>query len=318
MTTRPAPAVLAQYTRSGLVEGVHVGHAVVVDSAGAVVRAWGDPEHLIFPRSSNKPAQAAAMVASGLDVPTHLLALAASSHSGEDMHLAGVRDLLNLAGLDEGALQTPADFPLDPQERDAWLSGGRAPEPIAMNCSGKHAAMLLTCVVNDWPVSTYRLPEHPLQQGVRAQLEVLAQEPVVHVGTDGCGAPVMSLTVAGLARMMSSCVQGGADSPGGRVAAAMTAFPDLVGGSRRDVTSFMRAVPGLVAKDGAEGVYVAALADGTAVAIKVEDGSDRGRRVALAAILVGLGVDPGALEQHLRLPVSGGGAVVGHVESTLA
>ena len=93
MTTRPAPAVLAQYTRSGLVEGVHVGHAVVVDSAGAVVRAWGDPEHLIFPRSSNKPAQAAAMVASGLDVPTHLLALAASSHSGEDMHLAGVRDL---------------------------------------------------------------------------------------------------------------------------------------------------------------------------------------------------------------------------------
>lgn len=309
--------MLAQYTRSGFTEGVHIGHAVVVDSSGSITRQWGDPDHVIFPRSSNKPAQAAAMVAAGLDVPDRLLALAASSHSGEAVHLAGVAELLEMAGLDDRALRTPADFPLDPDERDIWIREGRHPVAIAMNCSGKHAAMLLTCVLNDWPVESYLDPTHPLQSGVRGQLESLAGESVGHVGVDGCGAPVMSLTVSGLARAMSRCMSEEPGTPARRVGDAMAAHPEMVGGSRRDVTSFMRAVPGLVAKDGAEGVYVAGLPDGTAVAIKVEDGSERGRRVALAAILVGRGCDRAALAEHLRLPIWGGGTVVGWVESPL-
>ena len=257
------------------------------------------------------------MVAAGLDVPDHLLALAASSHSGEELHLTGVREILGIAGLDESALQTPVDFPLDLDERDAWIRDGRSPVAIAMNCSGKHAAMLLTCVINGWPISSYLDPQHPLQRAVHAQLELLASEPIGHVGIDGCGAPVMSLTVAGLARVMSRCVSDEPGTPARRVADAMAAHPESVGGRRRDVTAFMRAVPGLVAKDGAEGVYIAGLPDGRAVAIKVEDGSIRARRVALAAILVGLGCDPRALDEHLRLPLWGGGAVVGWVESPL-
>jgi L-asparaginase II len=316
--TDAAPAVLATYTRSGLLEGVHVGHAVVVDPSGTVMRSWGDAEHEIFPRSSNKPAQATAMVRHGLDLPDHLLALSAASHSGERFHLAGVHEILESAGLDVGALQTPADFPLDPRERDAWIADGRRAAPIAMNCSGKHAAMLATCVINDWPLDTYRQADHPLQQSIRWQLEALAGEQVRHVGVDGCGAPVLSLSLTGLARSLSRAVQGEPDDPGRRVTAAMVAFPDFVGGTNRDVTAFMRAVPGLVAKDGAEGVYVASLADGTAVAVKVEDGTERGRQVALAAILVGLGVDPEALEGLLVIPVLGGGEVVGQVSSPLS
>jgi L-asparaginase II len=312
-----APAVLATYTRSGFTEGVHVGHAVVVAPDGTVLRAWGDPDHVIFPRSSNKPAQATAMVRHGLDLPEHLLALSASSHSGERFHLAGVRAILAQAALDESALQTPADFPLDPRERDAWIADGRREVPIAMNCSGKHAAMLATCVINDWPTDDYRAADHPLQQSIRWQVEALAGEQVQHVGVDGCGAPVLSLTVAGLARSMSRAVQDDPDSPGRRVTAAMAAFPDFVGGTNRDVTAFMRAVPGLVAKDGAEGVYVAALPDGTAVAIKSEDGSERARQVALATILVGLGADPEPLGSLLRIPLLGGGAPVGEVASPL-
>jgi L-asparaginase II len=309
--------VLATYTRSGFTEGVHVGHAVVVAPDGTVLRAWGDPDHVIFPRSSNKPAQATAMVRHGLDLPEHLLALSASSHSGERFHLAGVRAILAQAALDESALQTPADFPLDPRERDAWIADGRREVPIAMNCSGKHAAMLATCVINDWPTDDYRAADHPLQQSIRWQVEALAGEQVQHVGVDGCGAPVLSLTVAGLARSMSRAVQDDPDSPGRRVTAAMAAFPDFVGGTNRDVTAFMRAVPGLVAKDGAEGVYVAALPDGTAVAIKSEDGSERARQVALATILVGLGADPEPLGSLLRIPLLGGGAPVGEVASPL-
>lgn len=316
MTT--APAVLAAYTRSGFTEGVHVGHAVVVAPTGVVARSWGDPEHVIFPRSSNKPAQAAAMVRHGLDLPEHLLALSASSHSGERFHLAGVRAVLAQAGLDEAALQTPADFPLDPRERDAWIADGRREVPIAMNCSGKHAAMLATCVLNDWPTDTYRSIDHPLQQSIRWQVEALAGEQVEHIGVDGCGAPVLSLTLAGLARSMSRAVQDEPDSPARRVTAAMRAFPDFVGGTNRDVTAFMLAVPGLVAKDGAEGVYVAALPDGTAIAIKSEDGSERARQVALASILVSLGVDPDALALLRRIPLLGGGSPVGEVSSPLA
>jgi len=317
VTSRPGPEVLAHYTRSGFTEGVHVGHAVVVDASGSVIRSWGDPEHVIFPRSSNKPAQAAAMVDAGLDLPDRLLALAASSHSGEAPHLTGVLEILDLAGLDESALQAPADYPLDLDERDDWIREGRTPVAIAMNCSGKHAAMLLTCVVNAWPTDSYLDAGHPLQRAIRAQLETLAAEPVGHVGVDGCGAPVMSLTVAGLARVMSACVAGVPGTAPRRVADAMVAHPQVVGGARRDVTAFMRDVPGLVAKDGAEGVYIAGLPDGRAVAIKVEDGSIRARRVALAAILVELGCDRDALGAHLRLPMWGGREIVGWVESPL-
>ena len=310
--------MLATYLRSGFEEGQHVGHAVVVGPDGAVQRAWGDPDHVIFPRSSNKPAQAAAMVRHGLDLPEHLLALSASSHSGERFHLAGVRAILDQVGLDESALRTPADYPLDPRERDAWVADGRREAPVAMNCSGKHAAMLATCVINGWPLDDYRAADHPLQQSIRWQVEALAGEQVEHIGVDGCGAPVLSLTLAGLARSLGRSVQEGADAPAGRIARAMCAFPDFVGGTNRDVTAFMRAVPGLVAKDGAEGVYVAALPDGTAVAIKSEDGSERARQVALARILVLLGADAGALEPLLSVPVLGGGRPVGEVASPLA
>jgi L-asparaginase II len=312
-----APAVLATYSRSGFVEGEHLGHAVVVDHDGVIVRSWGDPSSEILPRSSNKPAQAVAMVRHGLDLPTHLIALSAASHSAERFHLAGVHEILTSAGLDESALQTPPDYPLDPRERDAWVGDGRRPVPIAMNCSGKHAAMLATCVVNGWPLDSYRQPDHPLQQSIRWQVEALAGEQVGHVGVDGCGAPVLSLTLTGLARSLSRAMLDEPESPSRRVTGAMAAFPDFVGGTNRDVTAFMRAVPGLVAKDGAEGVYVAALPDGTAVALKVEDGAERARQVALAAILVGLGVDRELLAPLLAIPVLGGGQPVGEVSSPL-
>lgn len=319
---------LAVCTRNGIDESVHVGHAVVVAPNGAVLRAWGDPERVILPRSSNKPAQASAMVGVGLDLPDNLLAIAASSHSGEPVHIDAVRALLQHAGLEEGALQTPADFPLGRQARDAWVASGRGPEPIAMNCSGKHAAMLATCVRQDWPLDSYRDADHPLQRAIAEGVADLAGESIPAVGVDGCGAPVLGLSIAGLARSVSRVAHADPASPPGRVGAAMQRYPELVGGTERDVTAFMRAVPGLVAKDGAEGVYAAALPDGRAVAIKVDDGSDRGRQVALARILLllgvdgadgadGAGADRGALEALAHIPVLGGGRPVGMVWSPL-
>lgn len=315
--TTPAPAVIASYTRSGFTESDHHGHAVVVDASGAVIRSWGDPDHVIFPRSAAKPAQAAAMVRNGLDLPDHLLALAAASHGGERIHLAGVHEILALAHLGEDALQTPVDYPLDPRERDVWVSDGRHPSRIAMTCSGKHAAMLLTCQVNGWPIDTYCDPRHPLQQAIRWQVEALAGEAVQHVGVDGCGAPVMAVSVTGLARTLSRTMTEEEHAPARRVGQAMVAYPEFVGGGHSDVTQLMRAVPGLVAKQGFEGVGAAALPDGTAVAVKVEDGSERARQVSVAAVLAGLGIDRTALEPFLTIPVLGGDDVVGQVSSGL-
>jgi L-asparaginase II len=186
-----------------------------------------------------------------------------------------------------------------------------------MTCSGKHAAMLLTCTINDWPVVDYREPSHPLQQAIRRQVEDMAAEPVAHIGVDGCGAPVMAISIAGLARTMSGWPSGEPDSPARRVGAAMAAFPEFVGGEYSDVTRLMRAVPGLAAKNGFEGVGVAALSDGTAVAVKVEDGSERARQVAVAAILAEIGVDRVALAPFLTQPVPGGGGVVGQISSPI-
>ncbi|MFI5100050.1 MAG: asparaginase [Actinomycetes bacterium] len=307
--------MLAEVVRSGFVEGVHRGSVVGLAADGTTALAAGDPAAPVFPRSASKPLQAAAMVELGLDLDGELLALAAASHSGEPFHLDGVRRILAGAGLDVDALRTPPEEPYDVQAARDWLRAGHGPEPLTMNCSGKHAAMLATCVVNGWDTATYLDPEHPLQVALRAALERYAGEPVAASGVDGCGAPVLALTLTGLAGAVRGCVLADPASARRRVVDAMRAYPEWVGGTRRDVTALMRGVPGLVAKDGAEGVEVAACADGRAVAVKIDDGASRARQVVTAGALLALGFDHPVLAGQRRYPLSGGGRTVGEVRA---
>lgn len=307
------PARLAEVVRNGLVECVHYGALVVLSPGGQIQLARGDVDALMFPRSSNKLMQASGMLGAGLDLVGPQLAVAASSHSGQAHHLAAVRQILAGAGLSEADLQTPADLPLGEAERDAALRAGVVPAPILMDCSGKHAAMLATCRANGWPTSTYLSPLHPVQQAARDGVEALSGETVRASGVDGCGAPVLALTLPGLARAFSAAVQATAGSPARRVADAMREFPEYVGGTDRDVTRFMAAVPGLLLKDGAEGVYAGALADGTAFAVKVSDGAERASQVVVSAVLRWLGVRAEVVEELGQLTVLGGGRPVGAV-----
>jgi L-asparaginase II len=309
--------VIADVVRSGFVEGHHHGSVVAIDSEGVTAIAIGDVSSPIFPRSSNKPLQAAGMLRSGLQLDGELLALAASSHSGEPQHLDGVRRILGSAGLSVNDLQTPPDLPLDDSAREDWLRHGRGREPIAMNCSGKHAAMLATAVASGWPIQTYLDPEHPVQLAIRSTIEELAAEKVTAVGVDGCGAPLFALSLAGLARAFAELVRAAAETPEGRVSAAMRAHPWHVAGTRRDATLLMAGVPGLLAKDGAEGVFAAALDDGRAVAFKVDDGAARARAPVLIAALRRLGFDAPVLDELATTPVLGGGRTVGHVRAVL-
>ncbi len=305
--------VLAEVVRSGFVESVHRGSVVVLDSDGSVAVRLGVPDEAILPRSANKPLQASGMRGLGLGLSGELLALSAASHSGEERHIEAARAILAGAGLQADDLQCPADVPYGSQARLAWARSGRGPERIAMNCSGKHAAMLATAVVRGWPTQTYLDPEHPLQQQLLRDIEARAGEPVAWTAVDGCGAPLFGLTLTGLARAVRSLVVPEPGDVGRDVADAMRAFPEYVGGTGRDVTLLMAGVPGLLVKDGAEAVYVAATADGHSLALKVEDGAARACVPVLVGALRGLGVDASVLDELAETPVLGGGRQVGVV-----
>lgn len=307
--------VLAEVVRSGFVESVHTGSVVVLDADGGVAFSAGQPEEPVLPRSANKPLQAAGMLDAGLVLAGELLALAAASHSGERHHIEGAEQILDGAGLDAGSLQCPPDFPYGVEARLAWLRSGRSAERLAMNCSGKHAAMLATCVTRGWPVATYLDPAHPLQRAVREAVEQLAGEVVATVAVDGCGAPLLGLSLTGLARAVRSLALATPGDSGRAVADAMRAHPDYVGGTGRDVTALMRGIPGLLAKDGAEGVYVAVLDDGRAVALKIEDGSARACVPVLVRALRVIGVEAEVLGDLAETLVLGGGQPVGVVRA---
>jgi len=309
------PVIMVEVVRSGFVEGHHRGSAVALSPAGEVLVAYGDVTSPMFPRSCNKPLQAAAMVRLGLQLPLPLLALVASSHSGETMHVDGVRQILDDAGLDESALQTPADWPLDDDAREAVVREWGSKSSLLMNCSGKHAGMLATCVANGWPVDTYTEPDHPLQRAIGATFAELTGEPVARVGVDGCGAPLLSTSLTGLARAFTGLALASPESAEGQVAAAIRQHPQLVSGSARDEAALLAALPGAIGKAGAEASYAVALADGTAVALKIDDGAYRARPVAMAAVLQQLGVSHPVLDEQVRAPVFGAGRQVGEVRA---
>ena len=235
-------------------------------------------------RSCNKPIQALAMVRLGLDLSDELLALTCASHSGEAFHLDGVRRILAGAGLTESALQTPPDYPVDEATREAAIRDGRERDSISMNCSGKHAGMLATCVVNGWDTANYRDPDHPLQVAIRETFEELTGGPVVAVAVDGCGAPLLSCSLTGLARAFRTLAVA-QDGPEHRVAEAIRRQPAWVSGTARDELALLTAVPGAIGKAGAESCYAVALPDGRSFALKADDGAARVRPVLMAEAL---------------------------------
>jgi L-asparaginase II len=302
-------AVLAEYVRDGFVESAHRGYLLALNADGSTALELGDSSALIFPRSCVKSIQGAAMVRAGLKLEPRLLALGCSSHSGSSEHLTGVREILAMAKLDESALQCMLDKPLGDLERRDW--GDKPATRISMNCSGKHAAMLLTCVVNGWPTHSYLDPAHPLQVAIKAELESLAGEKITLTSTDGCGAPLFLLSVAGLARAIRN-ITISKDPIHQEVMAASRAFPEMVAGKGRLTTQMIEAVPGLYMKDGAEAVEVASMPDGRTLVFKVSDGSLRPFRVLVHAGLKKLGIDSPYEPENLL----GGDRVIGNIRAT--
>jgi L-asparaginase II len=313
LVREPLHAPVAHLIRGGMTEGIHYGSVVVLGADGQVQFQLGDIEAAFYPRSALKPVQAVAMVRAGLPLDGDLLSLTAASHSGEERHLAGTRRILELAGLAEDHLRNVPDMPYDPVVRDSWVREGRPPSRLAQNCSGKHAAMLYACRLNGWSLEGYLDPAHPLQQAIAEIVEDLTGQRIARVTVDGCGAPLFSVSLHGLARAAARITTAVSGTPEARVADAMREHAEMASGSGRDVAALMRAVPGLLAKDGFEGVQVAALPDGRAVAVKIADGANRARVPVAAAALGRAGVDPGLLTEFRGEALLGGGQAVGCV-----
>lgn len=268
--------IVVEVRRNGVVEAVHRVHAVAV-RAGAVVAEAGDAQLTCFMRSASKPLQAVPLVRAREDLPDDELAIACASHRDTPEQIAAVRALLARAEATEDDLEL-------------GLQEGRPPQPIHNNCSGNHAGMLALCRARGWPIEGYRLPEHPVQRACRdVHAEAAEVGPgELPTGTDGCGIVTFALT---LEQMAYAYTRLESLSGGGRVAAAMRARPDLVGGPDGVDYVLMRDAPGWLAKGGAEGLLCAAGPDGLGIALKTEDGASRAHGPALAAFLRGLGTD---------------------------
>jgi L-asparaginase II len=300
---------IAVTTRSGFDESVHFGAVVVVDGAGCVVFHVGDPEVVVYPRSSMKPIQADAMIRAGFVGTDEQIALACASHVGTPEHVAVVESILADAGLTVAALGNTPDWPLDRHAAETLIAGGAAPAPLYMNCSGKHAAMVATCVRNGWDVEGYLDPTHPLQEMITRRVVELAGE-VVHIGVDGCGAPAHAFRLRELAVAV-----GRVANEAGPVWRSMSGHPVLVGGERRASAKLMAGAPEFLAKEGAEGMFVAARPGGPSVAVKVADGAGRAAGPVAAAALrqVGIEIDPATIGR----PILGHGHPVGDVRPML-
>lgn len=297
----PGP-VAVEVVRSGAVESVHTGHLVVLGPRGEVVLERGRPERPVFWRSAAKPLQATAVVTAGVDLTGPQLALAAASHAAEPAHVEVVESTLRDGDLTEADLGCPPDWPIDDAAFATAYPGGR--RRVYMNCSGKHAALLRACLQQGWPTAGYLDATHPLQQHLRTTVEQIAGEAVTATAVDGCGLPLHALSLRALARSFR-------ELRAGAVAAAMRVHPVLVDGTGRFTTRVLAGVPGVLAKNGAEGVYAAALPDGSAFALKIDDGAMRAAEVLAANLLAFVGAT-GDLPP-LSTPVLGGGEPVGEI-----
>jgi L-asparaginase II len=311
---------LVEVVRSGFRECVHRGSLVILDAGGEPAAALGEVHLPIYPRSTNKPMQALALLRNGFEpVDDAELAITTASHYAEPDHVALVQRLLDRFGLTEDRLACPPDLPWEEQARAEALAGrdrAQAARRIYMNCSGKHAAMLATCALNDWPAEGYLDAAHPLQQAVAATIADVTGEPETDLGIDGCGLPIVPVSLVNLARAYATLATAAPGSGERRVADAIRTHPRVISGTAAPDLLTMQATPGLVCKIGADGVHAGALPDGRAFAYKIDDGHDRARMPLTQAILQRMGVDWTDAHAELAAPaVFGGGARVGIVRA---
>ncbi|MBT1035295.1 asparaginase [Canibacter sp. lx-45] len=315
---------LAVTTRGGFIESRHSGSAIVLSAAGDTLISLGNPGATVLTRSALKPLQVLAMHGAGLELANRRqLAISFASHTGTAEHVEVVREILHDSQLTESHLLCPAALPLDSEARIRAIKHDESASPIQMGCSGKHAAMLATCVAAGWDTADYTHQDHPLQQHILQTVQRLSAENVSCVTVDGCGAPVLGMSLTALARGYRRIANADPNSPFpiNRTMALMfeagRAYPHLIEGSGAQDTIVMQN-SAVFAKYGAEGISAMAADDGTIAIVKVLDGSPRASRAVALSLLTYVG----SVSKHefmrtlkaLPLAITGGLDRVGEIQ----
>ena len=305
--------VLVEVVRNGFIESVHRGRVAITDPDGRLASSVGADFAPMYPRSANKPLQAVGMLRAGLDLDGELLALVCASHSGESFHLEGVRRILALSGLDESALQMPADWPLDQQAREDAIrerigqvsachellgKARRDDQDDRLERPGTSRTTAILIIRFNW-------------RSCKPLMILLTSRPRIWRST--VAAPRCMRSRSTPSPALSARSPAHRDGAEHRVATAIRSHPEYVSGTGRDELDLHRAIPGLMAKAGAESVYAVGLPDGRGVAIKISDGNPRARPVAMAGVLQRLGFDHETLDAQASAPVLGGGERVGEI-----
>lgn len=292
-------ALLVEITRGAMVESLHRGFIAVVDADGEVIARLGDIETRTWYRSAAKPFQTIPIITSGtadhFKLTKQELAVITASHSGEAIHLKAVNSILRKIGLSESDLLCGAHLPFDEAATKQLQAEDRPPQALHNNCSGKHSGMLALAKFIGEATANYIDPRHPIQRQILIVIARFADLPVdqIEIAVDGCSAPVFGVSIEAMARSYAQLVgvrhteiEPELAMAAERVMEAMTAFPEMVGGSHNRLDTDLMHVSRrqIVSKVGAEGVQLLAVRPcqrypkGLGIAIKIEDGDTRRAR----------------------------------------
>ncbi len=301
-----------QVLRGGLLESRHKVHAAVLNSDGKLIASVGDPHFSSFLRSSAKPFQALTLIPhlEQLRLGFEHLAIAMASHNGEAIHVQTVADLQAKAGVKLEWLVCGTHQPFSASARAALKAANLRPNVLQHNCSGKHSGMLAACLAKGLTTTGYAQPDHPLQQGIANDIRALMETDTLEIAIDGCSVPCYRVPLERVALGMTrfAAPETAPEAYQSRLEQAFNAMrehPYLIAGEQRIDTDLMENIPKLISKIGAEAFMVLAIRDtqhgNLGIAMKIEDGTERARDIAMLRILEQLNVvapDHSQLSSH--------------------
>ena len=289
-------ADLVAVTRGDVIENIHQGVAIAIDSNYRIIKQWGDTQTEIFPRSALKPIQTFGIITTGTDKALKLkdeqIALATSSHHAETVHVDMIKLWLKELKLDEDDLTLGSAWPLSPKRKDYIVRHEGRKSKVYHNCSGKHCGQLSICIHQKFKTLNYQDPKHPVQKLFIQNLEKLSETKINHIGIDGCGLPAPSLALERFAYALTKFADPtkleGIDKKAAiKVFECCVKYPVLFGGSE-SVNSILTksSKKRILVKNGADGVFSAIVPEEKmAIVVKIKDGNMKAAEIAIAGLL---------------------------------
>ena len=277
--------ILIKKIRGNLVENLYCGDIAIVDYKGNTISSVGNDKKITYWRSAAKPIQVIPVIYSGatdkFNFTDREIAIMASSHNGEEIHIDLIYKILDKLDLDEEALLCGIHPPFYKPAAD-YLYKNKIPiSPVYNPCSGKHIAQLALCRHFGWRTNNYYKKEHPVQQMILEIITKISEYPneKIFLGIDGCGVPVfglpiknMSLAYARIANWKSLNVE--YQQAAKRIFESMTKYPEIIGGTKRFDTDIMKILGDkLIAKSGADGIFCIGTRNGVGITVKMESGN---------------------------------------------